>query len=90
MTHIFPGLYYRDLVIHYCLNTPNRWLRKENPAAPIHLVANKLEGYPGAWEEEHLQFYELGMGTEMYYLDYRQAKHVQELRFQLRLNTAKA
>lgn len=39
-----------------------RWLRKENPTAPIHLVANKLEGYPDRWQDAHNECYQLGMG----------------------------
>ncbi|KAF4147657.1 KH-domain-like of EngA bacterial GTPase enzymes C-terminal [Phytophthora infestans] len=39
-----------------------RWLRKENPQAPIHLVANKLEGDPERWEDELNDCYQLGMG----------------------------
>ncbi|ETI50897.1 ribosome-associated GTPase EngA [Phytophthora nicotianae CJ01A1] len=39
-----------------------RWLRKENPRAPIHLVANKLEGDPERWEDELNDCYQLGMG----------------------------
>ncbi|KAG1690477.1 hypothetical protein DVH05_019430 [Phytophthora capsici] len=39
-----------------------RWLRKENPEAPIHLVANKLEGDPERWENELNDCYQLGMG----------------------------
>lgn len=39
-----------------------RWLRKENPVAPVHLVANKVEGYPDRWEEEMNECFQLGMG----------------------------
>ncbi|OWZ11144.1 Ribosome-associated GTPase EngA [Phytophthora megakarya] len=39
-----------------------RWLRRENPQAPIHLVANKLEGDPERWEDELNECYQLGMG----------------------------
>ncbi|KAG7400545.1 hypothetical protein PHYBOEH_005345 [Phytophthora boehmeriae] len=39
-----------------------RWLRRENPKAPVHLVANKLEGYPDRWEEEMNECYQLGLG----------------------------
>ncbi|TDH69178.1 hypothetical protein CCR75_002869 [Bremia lactucae] len=39
-----------------------RWLRRENPKAPIHLVANKLEGHPDRWETELNDCYSLGMG----------------------------
>ncbi|KAL3669575.1 hypothetical protein V7S43_004960 [Phytophthora oleae] len=39
-----------------------RWLRKENPQASIHLVANKLEGDPVRWEDELNDCYQLGMG----------------------------
>ncbi|KAG6622663.1 ribosome-associated GTPase EngA [Phytophthora cinnamomi] len=39
-----------------------RWLRRENPKAPVHLVANKLEGDPARWESELNDCYQLGMG----------------------------
>ncbi|KAL7693587.1 putative GTP-binding protein EngA [Plasmopara halstedii] len=39
-----------------------RWLRKEDPKAPIHLVANKLEGDPERWDDELNECYQLGMG----------------------------
>ncbi|KAG3180338.1 GTPase [Phytophthora cactorum] len=39
-----------------------RWLRRENPQASIHLVANKLEGDPERWEDELNDCYRLGMG----------------------------
>ncbi|KAL4086307.1 hypothetical protein PRIC1_014434 [Phytophthora ramorum] len=39
-----------------------RWLRRENPKAPIHLVANKLEGDPERWQDELNDCYQLGMG----------------------------
>ncbi|KAE9346899.1 GTPase [Phytophthora fragariae] len=39
-----------------------RWLRRENPQAPVHLVANKLEGDPARWESELNDCYQLGMG----------------------------
>ncbi|GMF18572.1 unnamed protein product [Phytophthora lilii] len=39
-----------------------RWLRRENPTAPVHLVANKLEGDPARWEDELNDCYQLGMG----------------------------
>ncbi|KAF4319826.1 hypothetical protein G195_006729 [Phytophthora kernoviae 00238/432] len=39
-----------------------RWLRRENPKAPVHLVANKLEGYPDRWEDEMNECYQLGLG----------------------------
>ncbi|CAH0489558.1 unnamed protein product [Peronospora farinosa] len=39
-----------------------RWLRRENPKASVHLVANKLEGDPERWETELNDCYELGMG----------------------------
>ncbi|GMF19764.1 unnamed protein product [Phytophthora fragariaefolia] len=39
-----------------------RWLRRENPAAPVHLVANKLEGDPARWESELNDCFQLGMG----------------------------
>jgi GTP-binding protein len=40
-----------------------RWLRRENPKAPIHLVANKLEGGPERWDDELNDCYQLGMGS---------------------------
>ncbi|TMW60161.1 hypothetical protein Poli38472_000203 [Pythium oligandrum] len=39
-----------------------RWLRRENPAAPVHLVANKLEGDGSRWESELNDCYQLGLG----------------------------
>ena len=39
-----------------------RWLRKENAEAPVHLVANKVEGYPDRWQNEMDECYQLGMG----------------------------
>nr|CCA22109.1 ras family GTPase putative [Albugo laibachii Nc14]CCA23399.1 ras family GTPase putative [Albugo laibachii Nc14] len=39
-----------------------RWLRKENASAPIHAVANKLEGYPDRWQDSLNECYQLGMG----------------------------
>ncbi|CAI5716657.1 unnamed protein product [Hyaloperonospora brassicae] len=39
-----------------------RWLRRENARAPIHLVANKLEGDVDRWENELNDCYQLGMG----------------------------
>ncbi|EGZ27207.1 hypothetical protein PHYSODRAFT_308593 [Phytophthora sojae] len=39
-----------------------RWLRRENTKAPVHLVANKLEGDPARWESELNDCYQLGMG----------------------------
>ncbi|KAG7386647.1 hypothetical protein PHYPSEUDO_015431 [Phytophthora pseudosyringae] len=39
-----------------------RWLRRENPEAPIHLVANKLEGDPERWADELNDCYRLGLG----------------------------
>lgn len=39
-----------------------RWLRRENPEAPVHLVANKVEGYPDRWEDSLNECYQLGMG----------------------------
>ncbi|GLE02488.1 hypothetical protein PINS_up011326 [Pythium insidiosum] len=40
----------------------SRWLRRENPAAPVHLVANKLEGDASRWEAELNDCYQLGLG----------------------------
>jgi GTP-binding protein len=40
-----------------------RWLRKEDPSAPIHLVANKVEGYPDKWQDSIDECYQLGMGS---------------------------
>lgn len=37
-----------------------RWLRRENPHAPIHLVANKLEGDADRWQSELNDCYQLG------------------------------
>lgn len=39
-----------------------RWLRREDTKAPIHLVANKLEGDPKRWDDELTDCYQLGMG----------------------------
>ncbi|RLN87087.1 hypothetical protein BBJ28_00010947 [Nothophytophthora sp. Chile5] len=39
-----------------------RWLRKEDPEAPVHLVANKVEGYPDRWEDALNDCYQLGLG----------------------------
>uniref|UniRef100_K3WAH3 GTPase Der n=1 Tax=Globisporangium ultimum (strain ATCC 200006 / CBS 805.95 / DAOM BR144) TaxID=431595 RepID=K3WAH3_GLOUD len=40
-----------------------RWLRRENPVAPVHLVANKVEGYPDRWEDSMNDCFQLGMGS---------------------------
>lgn len=40
-----------------------RWLRRENPEAPVHLVANKVEGYPDRWEDSMNECYQLGLGS---------------------------
>lgn len=40
-----------------------RWLRRENPEAPVHLVANKVEGYPDRWEDALNDCFQLGMGS---------------------------
>jgi predicted GTPase len=39
-----------------------RWLRKENAVAPVHLVANKLEGDSSRWESELNDCFQLGLG----------------------------
>lgn len=39
-----------------------RWLRRENPTAPVHVVANKVEGYPDRWEDALNECFQLGMG----------------------------
>lgn len=39
-----------------------RWLRRENADAPVHLVANKVEGYPDRFEDALSECYQLGMG----------------------------
>ncbi|GAB9468191.1 Ribosome-associated gtpase enga [Globisporangium polare] len=40
-----------------------RWLRRENPEAPVHLVANKVEGYPDRWEDSMNECYQLGLDS---------------------------
>lgn len=40
-----------------------RWLRRENPEAPVHLVANKIEGDPDRFEDSINDCFRLGMGA---------------------------
>lgn len=40
-----------------------RWLRRENPAAPVHLVANKIEGDADRFEDSLNDCFRLGMGA---------------------------
>lgn len=39
-----------------------RWLRRENAVAPVHVIANKVEGYPDRWEDALNECYQLGLG----------------------------
>ena len=41
------------------------WLRRENPKVPVHLIANKLEGYPSRWENAVYDYHELGLGDSI-------------------------
>lgn len=40
-----------------------RWLRRENPEAPVHLVANKIEGDPDRFDDAINYCFRLGMGS---------------------------
>lgn len=41
------------------------WLRRENPKVPVHLIANKLEGFPSRWENAVYDYHELGLGDSI-------------------------